>query len=248
MPTQSVIVNSASKWHPARSCERIQTIDIIRGLALFGVLIVNILGDFRLPLLEHILRHYAGLQGADRVVEVLASGALEFKALTIFSFLFGVGIAIQVERARSRNLNTSYFLLRRSFWLFVLGTAHLFLVWNGDILTLYALCAFLLLPLAGLHSPGLFLIGAALIALPEFVSFGLRLPSGPAATARIPQTREVYGNQGFPAILKFRWHESWSIIVPLLIMVLPRTTGLMYWGVAAAPSGIVRGPGRHAAK
>src|SRR5260370_17132989 len=150
MPTQSVIVNSASKWHPARSCERIQTIDIIRGLALFGVLIVNILGDFRLPLLEHILRHYAGLQGADRVVEVLASGALEFKALTIFSFLFGVGIAIQVERGSSRNVSARYFLARRLGWLLVLGAIHLFLIWHLHILTLFPICALLLLPLTGL--------------------------------------------------------------------------------------------------
>ena len=87
-----------------------------------------------------------------------------------------------------------------------------------------------------------------LIALPEFISFGLRLPSGPAAVAVIAQTRQVYGDQGFLSILKFRWHESWSLIVPLLIMVLPRTTGLMYWGVAAWRSGILRAPERHPGK
>ena len=91
MPTESVIGNLASGWHPESSAERILPIDIIRGLALFGVLIVNILGDFRLPLLEHILQRYDGLEGADRVVEILAAGVLEFKAITIFSFLFGRG-------------------------------------------------------------------------------------------------------------------------------------------------------------
>ena len=241
-------MNLVSDWRPASSSERVRTIDIIRGLALFGVLIVNILSDFRVPLLEHFRRPFADSRGADHLVDLLAAGALEFKALTIFSFLFGVGIAIQIERATSRNVNTSYFLLRRFSWLFVLGTAHMFLVWNGDILTLYAICGLLLLPLTGLPSPILFLIGATLIALPEFISFGSRLPSGPAAMAVIAQTRQVYGSQGFLAILKFRWHESWSLIVPLLIMVLPRTTGLMYWGVAAWRSGILRAPERHRGK
>ena len=173
---------------------------------------------------------------------------MEFKAFTIFSFLFGVGIAIQIERAATRNVNVRSFLVRRLSWLFVLGTAHLFLVWNGDILTLYAVCGLLLLPLVALPTPVLFLIGAALIVLQEFVPFGPRLPSGPAAVAVIAQTREVYGNQGFFAILKFHWQESWSLIVPLLTMVLSRTMGLMYWGAAAWRSGILRAPERHRPK
>ena len=149
-------MNPASDWRPASSSERVRTIDIIRGLALFGVLIVNILSDFRVPLLEHFRKPFADSRGADHLVDLLAAGALEHKALTIFSFLFGVGIAIQIERTMSRNVNTSYFLLRRFSWLFVLGTAHLFLVWNGDILTLYAICGLLLLPLVDLPSPVFF--------------------------------------------------------------------------------------------
>ena len=115
-------MNVVSDWRPANSSERVQTIDIIRGLALFGVLIVNILSDFRVPLLEHFRRPFADSRGADHLVDLMVAGALEFKALTIFSFLFGVGIAIQVERARSRNVNASYFLLTRFAWLLVLAS------------------------------------------------------------------------------------------------------------------------------
>ena len=120
--TERAILNTESDWRPAGSCERVRTVDIIRGLALFGVLIVNILSDFRVPLLEHFRRPFAGSHGVDRLVDLLAAGALEFKALTIFSFLFGVGIAIQLERATSRNIDARYFLLRRFAWLLVLGT------------------------------------------------------------------------------------------------------------------------------
>ncbi len=238
-------MNLASEWHPVNSGQRILAVDIIRGLALFGVLIVNILSNFRLPLLEHILGHYAGLHGADRTVEMLIAGVLEFKAITIFSFLFGVGIAIQAERASSRSLGARYFLARRMGWLLALGAMHLFVIWNGDILTLYAICGLLLLPLIGAPWPILLLIGTAFIALPEFAWFGIHLPSGSAATSDITQAREVYGNQGYFAILRFRWQETWSLIVPLLIAVLPRTVGLMYWGVAAWRSGILLSPQRH---
>jgi len=248
MPAEIMIKNPAAKWHPASREERIPAIDIIRGLALFGVLIVNILEVFRLPLLEHILRHYTGLQGADRAVEVFAMGVLEFKALTTFSFLFGVGLAIQMERASSRNVGARYFLARRLGWLLVLGAMHMFLIWNGDILTLYAICGLLLLPLAGLPWPSLVLIGAACIALPEFAWFGIQFPSGSDATSLIARTREVYGNEGYLAILRFRWQETWSFIVPILISVLPRTVGLMYWGAAAWRSGILLSPERHRGK
>jgi uncharacterized protein len=129
-----------------------------------------------------------------------------------------------------------------------LGALHLFLIWNGDILTLYSICGLLLLPLVGVPWPILLLIGAAFIALPEFAWFGIQLPSGIAATSIIAQTREVYGNGGYFAILKFRCLETWSLIIPILIAVLPRTVGLMYCGVAAWRSGILISPQRHRGK
>jgi uncharacterized protein len=238
------LLNTESRWQPVTPAERYRPIDIIRGLALFGVLMVNLLSDFRVPLLEHIRQPYSA-SGGDRVVDLLAAGVLEFKSLTIFSFLFGVGVAIQSERAASRNVGARTFLLRRLCWLFVFGVAHLFLIWNGDILTLYAVCGLLLLPCLGLPWPALLVMGAALIGLP---SLGLRLPSGAAAQSDIEQARQVYGNEGFLAILRFRWHETWSLIMPLLMLVLLRTAGLMYWGVAAWRSGILRRPERHRGK
>lgn len=241
-------LKSASGWYPVNSGERILTVDIIRGLALFGVLIVNILSGFRLPLLEHILKPYSGLHGADRAVEIFVAGVLEFKALTVFSFLFGVGIAIQLERASSRNVDARFFLARRMAWLLILGAMHLFIIWNGDILTLYAICGLLLLPLVGAPWPILLLIGLASIALPEFAWFGLHLPPGPAAISQIAQAREVYGDGGYFAVLCFRWQETWSLIVPIEISVLPRTVGLMYWGAAAWRSGILLSPQHHRKK
>src|SRR5579871_1977906 len=95
--------------HPTDSAERFAAVDIIRGIALFGVLIVNILTIFRVPLQEHILKPYADARGADRVIDQVVAFALEFKAFTIFSFLFGVGITIQSERAAERKISARSF-------------------------------------------------------------------------------------------------------------------------------------------
>jgi uncharacterized protein len=66
-----------------------------------------------------------------------------------------------------------------------------------------------------------------------------------AAISEIARTREVYGNGGYFAILRFRWQETWSFIVPVLIAVMPRTVGLFCWGVAAWRSGVISRPQLH---
>ena len=131
---------------------------MLRGLALFGVLLVNLEEMFRIPLLQMIRFPEASDWILDGVIEAL----VRFKALTIFSFLFGVGIAIQAERSHSMR-----FLMRRLGWLFAIGTAHMLLVSNSDILTLYAVCGLLLLPAIRLPWPALVAVGAAAILLPE---------------------------------------------------------------------------------
>ena len=234
-----------SNWRPSAPAERYPAIDILRGMALFGVLVVNILTLFRVPLLEHILRPRPDPGVPNRLVDLLAAGVLEFKAVTIFSFLFGVGIAIQTERAGAMHVGARAFLARRLAWLFVLGCCHLFLVWNGDILALYAVCGLLLLPFLGLPWQAQLGLGVVAMAAP---GFPVSIPTGPAARGLIEQARQVYGGAGYFAIQEFRWHESWTLIVPLLIAILPRTAGLMYWGLAAWRSGILREPQRHRGK
>lgn len=241
-------MSTSSNWAPATPAERYAHIDILRGLALFGVLIVNLETLFRVPLLEQILGPHAETGWANQIVNLLVARLLEFKAVTIFSFLFGAGIAMQAERFASPVMSARGFLSRRLGWLFLLGVAHLFLIWNGDILALYGVCGLLLLPSLGLRWPALFVIGAAAMALPQFVSIPLHIPTGEAAAVHIARAREIYGQGGFLAILIFRWHESWSLILPLLLAILPRTVGLMYWGMAAWRSGILREPERHRSK
>ena len=235
-------------FQPAAPAARHTHIDILRGVALFGVLIVNLETLFRVPLLEQILRPQTESGWANQVVALVLVRALEFRAVTIFSFLFGAGIAMQAERFAAANAGGTGFFVRRFWVLFLLGVAHLFLIWNGDILALYGVCGLLLLPSLKLPWPALLVIGAVALALPEFVTIPLAIPTGEAATAHISKAREIYGHGGFIAILNFRCYEVWTLIMPLLIAILPRTIGFMYCGLAAWRSGILREPDRHRGK
>jgi uncharacterized protein len=89
------------------------------------------------------------------------SGAIELKALALFSFLFGVGLAIQFDRLAG-NPSRVALLIRRLVVLLVIGAAHLFLLWNGDILVEYAVAGFVVLP---------FLFGPRWLTLPTATTF-----------------------------------------------------------------------------
>src|SRR5215469_14257829 len=133
-----------SRISPTSALDRIGSIDIIRGLALFGVLAINLLMEFRVS----IFRQFSGPAGGsafDQYVDRLLSVALEMKAFAVFSFLFGVGLAIQYERI-SRNEFPLRLLVRRLVVLLASGLVHLCLIWNGDILTEYAVAGLLALP------------------------------------------------------------------------------------------------------
>src|SRR5438874_359249 len=78
--------------------ERIDAIDVVRGLALFGVLTINITTEFRTSIFEQFLPGTSGSTPLDRAVETVLMLAVHTKAFVLFSLLFGVGLAIQFER------------------------------------------------------------------------------------------------------------------------------------------------------
>src|SRR5918999_1847398 len=144
--------------------ERLASLDILRGVALFGVLVVNLDTGFRVSIFEHFLPDRRPLSMPDLVVEALVSYALELKALALFSFLFGVGLAIQFERLSLQG-SPLYWLARRLAVLLMLGLVHLFFIWNGDILTEYAVAGFLALPFLLAPTWLLAVASASLLAL-----------------------------------------------------------------------------------
>jgi uncharacterized protein len=87
---------------PVGPSNRIECIDILRGLALFGVLAVNVVFEFRVSIFEQFLPPAQAASLADRALQQFLKAAVELKALALFSFLFGVGLAIQIDRLSSK--------------------------------------------------------------------------------------------------------------------------------------------------
>jgi uncharacterized protein len=125
---------------PTRPRDRIEVIDILRGFALFGVLLVNITLDQ--PWYYLFEGTWPGV--ADRLAVQLIDFFANGKFITLFSFLFGLGFALQMQRAETRQARFLPIYARRLGLLLLIGMVHSILWW-GDILLPYALLGFLLL-------------------------------------------------------------------------------------------------------
>jgi uncharacterized protein len=168
MTTASILphaIASPPMIGPVRGQERIEAIDILRGVAILGILIVN-MGLFSLPEGLPALQLWPNAVdgAAQRLIFFLAQE--KFKAL--FSFLFGLGLAVQMLRADARGARFVPLYARRLCVLFLLGVAHFLFLWDGDILHNYAEDGFVLL-LFRRRSPKILLVGAGvLLAIPLF--------------------------------------------------------------------------------
>ena len=237
--------SSDQSWQPTSAEERYVALDVLRGLALFGVLLINLETLFRVSLFEHILHFHTDPGTWNHVVDVLLAGLLETKAVSLFSLMFGIGSAIQAERAAARGINVTRFLVRRLLVLLALGLCHLLLIWNGDILVLYAVCGLLIVPFLRLPASMLAVLGAALIVLRHVVDLPIPFPTDAAFQAQAVSATYVYGSGSFMEILAFRNRETRLFIGPLLLAFLPQTAGLMLCGIAAWRSGVLREPQRY---
>jgi uncharacterized protein len=234
-------VSSFLLSQPVGQTERYRHLDVLRGFAFFGVLLVNLLTLFRVSLFQHILEPHTHAGWANHVVDVAVAAFVEFKAFTLFAFLFGVGIAIQAER----RVDATWFLVRRFLVLMGFGVVHMFLIWNGDILMLYAGCGLMMAGAIRWSPRILAALGMVAVAAPLFVPLGFGFPGEQALRAHVAEANRVYGHGGYFEIVAFRWKETWALIMPLGWGVLPRTLGIMFFGAAAWRSGLLRHPEKH---
>ncbi|MEZ4767033.1 MAG: DUF418 domain-containing protein [Caldilineales bacterium] len=159
---------------PATSGERIDSVDILRGIAVLGILLVNMgsYAGYRAP--------FDNMAWIDRTTTVAIRFVAQGKFYPLFAFLFGWGMAIQFVRAGRRQTNFVPFFLRRMSALLLIGLVHAVLVWHGDILVTYALLGFPLLLFRNASDRTLWLAFGICLAIPVLIS----LP-GPAADFRV---------------------------------------------------------------
>jgi len=235
---------ATSRSGPVAPSERIDGIDILRGLALLGVLVINTVFEFRVSIFEQLLPPAGAEAAIDRALKSFLTAAVELKALALFSFLFGVGLAIQFDRLVD-NPRRFILLVRRLAVLLAIGLVHTFLIWNGDILVEYAIAGFVVLPF--LRAPRWLVLLAAGLALLFFLTMMpaiVQFPSTAWYRALVAEANRVYGDGSFLDVLAFRIREL-PDMARLLVFVFPRTTALFLLGVLAWRAGILRRPEAH---
>jgi uncharacterized protein len=165
-----IITGYQPRLDPVAPSERIQVLDILRGFALLGILAVN-MQLFSSPIYLALTGLQEWEEPMDRVADGLISYFAQGKFYPIFSFLFGLGMALQYQRATERG--TAQFGLvyaRRLFVLLGIGMIHAFLIWEGDILLVYALLGFLLLLFAQRREKTLLIWAGICLVLPVLIA------------------------------------------------------------------------------
>src|SRR3954447_2363911 len=222
--------------------QRIEALDVLRGLALLGVIVIHAVFEFRVSIFQQFLESPGSLSSLDRALQNLLAAAVELKAFALFSLLFGAGLAIQFDRLAESPRRT-VLLLRRLAVLLLIGAVHLVLIWNGDILVEYAVTGFVVLPL--LFAPRWLALAAAVAALMLYLAMPLlpapiALPDAAGIRSHIAGAPRAYGSGGLLDVLAFRISEI-PAIFPLHVLIFPRTVGLFLFGALAWRAGLLRG-------
>jgi uncharacterized protein len=149
-----------------KRAERISSLDVLRGFALLGILVVNMDGFAGPENLRSIplATAFVGPHAHWNLIALFLKWIfIEGKMRGLFSMLFGAGVILLTSRAEKRGAGGQIadIYLRRNMWLLALGLLHGIFLWGGDILFLYAFCAlFFLYPCRKLKVRALFLIGS----------------------------------------------------------------------------------------
>lgn len=150
---------------PTASGNRIVYLDILRGISIFFIFIANILyfsGSFFIPDDKEITYELPSL---DKAIDTLGFIFVDGKFYSIFSLLFGIGFVIQYHKLKNSSQNFSTFFSKRMAGLLLIGLAHIY-IFHGDILTLYALVGFMLIPFKNVTNQKLLIWSVVLLLLP----------------------------------------------------------------------------------
>lgn len=205
------------KLTPTTLNNRIEALDLLRGFALLGILIANML-LFHTPYFYIEPYRYfteSGDLAAFKWIAILVQGSF----YPIFAFLFGYGLNMQYEKAIERNQPFAKMMSKRLLILLAFGLMHALLIWSGDVLFSYATLGFLLLLFIRIPAKWLAMIAVILYTVPGVllylltklvVSIEADFSDGLVNQPQIEKALEVFGNGSFAEIFSFRALE-WLI-------------------------------------
>lgn len=231
--------------------DRIVTIDIIRGFALFGIFLVNMPAFHSSEFLAMLYGVEHVHTGADYWIDFLFTLFIDMKFFTIFSFLFGLGFYIFMSRAEEKGLKMKRLFARRMVALLVIGFLHLLLLWFGDILHTYAITGFLLLFFYKRKIKTMIIWAISLLVLFNlFLSLSLILPesildeineeSMLIYEGKIDEYIETYESAGYAEWVSYRIQTEVIPVLSNLIGNMIPILAMFLFGLAAGKAGIFK--------
>jgi len=220
---------------------RLLTLDVLRGFALLGILVINI-QSFALPHAAYLNpRVFGAFEGLDALAWGVGRVLFDFKFLNLFATLFGASLVLGGEGTRPR---------RRLLWLVVFGLLHSYLVWYGDILFTYGVVGLVLLGARGWSIRRQVQVGLVLLAVGPALAlaFAAAMPHLPTDLVR-SVTQHLDASTVSGELTAYR--AGWLAATPLRASIAweSQTTGLwletgwraagfMLLGMAALRAGV----------
>lgn len=259
----ALITEPAQPLAPVPPDERISLIDVLRGIALFGIIMANMRG-FAGPLGAYFRPQVVWKSPSDFWVQAFIDTFVQGKFITIFAFLFGLGFAVQFTRAEKRHSRFGQVFSRRLLGLLLIGAAHQLFFWWGDILVGYAIGGFLLIPFRKRRDKTLLIWAVAVMLLPIAVATGFNLykrlrPDDAAKAAenkrkaaedrakadeKMQASIKIYQTGSYPAIFRERLNDlkREARVLPFTVML---TFPMFLLGVWVWRRGIFQEPERY---
>jgi len=166
---------------PTQEKERIQSLDILRGVAVMGILFMNIQSFSMISQAYMNPTAYGDLAGLNKWAFIVGDLFFNLKFMGLFSLMFGAGIILMTEKAIEKTGKSAGLHYRRNFWLLIIGLIHAHLIWYGDILVPYALCGFIVYLFRKKKPRSLLIIGVIILAIGSllYILNGISIPYMP---------------------------------------------------------------------
>jgi uncharacterized protein len=237
---------------PVAGKERIESIDKLRGIAVAGILFMNIYW-FAMPAAAYSNPlAYGGTEWYNLGTWYFTHFLFDQKFLPIFSMLFGAGLVMMAGRAEEKGVEYAGTWYRRNFWLLLIGAIHAYVIWSGDILFPYAVAGMIIYPLRNRKPLTLIIIACLVLPIAPLFAYGggASLPKLQSAAIEI---REIQAAGESLTADQQSILEQWDAVSLFLAFVLTMQTqsllfyllwrigGLMILGMALMKLGILSG-------
>jgi uncharacterized protein len=239
-------------FSPYLKSERYEFIDLLRGFALLGILMVN------MPIMNSpFVAQHGELALWENPVNKTAHWIILFfftgKFYTIFSMLFGIGFYFFLRKADETGKSVLPVFRRRLFWLLIIGILHVVLLWYGDILVFYALFGFIMMLFRNKSNRTLIIWAVVILLIPVtltilftlFINLAMSIPEAAAGMQEgFAQAKEnmrimtenalaIYPSGSFAEIISIRLQE-YSNVMGGLLFFFPNVLAMFLVGMVLA--------------